>query len=166
MEGRVRSKRKEIVKNGIIVIFVVYILLLFLVLLFKYPTSMVSDTIARWKAGEEIVRIKPQFVPFQTIIEYIKNVQAPHDWFFKNLMCNLIIFIPYGFLVSLLWGKNSHKGIKVIVSGCMLSIAIEILQYVTAFGQLDIDDVILNTLGVVIGYALFRGMERLLKNRS
>lgn len=161
--GRVDSKKKKIIKNSFIVLFVIYILLLFLVLLFKYPTTMVSDAVARWKSGAEIVRIKPQLVPFQTIVEYIKNVQAPYDWFFKNLACNLIMFIPYGFLLPAFWKNGHYRGLKIVISGCILSIVIEVLQYITAFGQMDIDDVILNTLGVVIGYELFRLIKYWLK---
>lgn len=161
--GRVDSKKKEIVKNSLIVLFVVYILLLFLVLLFKYPTTMVSDTIARWRAGEEVVRMEPQLVPFETVVQYVKNVHSLNDWFIKNLACNLIMFIPYGFLIPAFWGNGHHRGLKIVISGCILSIVIEVLQYITAFGQMDIDDVILNTLGVVIGYELFQLIKYWLK---
>lgn len=161
--GRVDSKKKEIVKNSLIVLFVVYILLLFLVLLFKYPTTMVSDTIARWRAGEEVVRMEPQLVPFETVVQYVKNVHSLNDWFIKNLACNLIMFIPYGFLIPAFWKNVHHRGLKIVISGCILSIVIEVLQYITAFGQMDIDDVILNTLGVVIGYELFRLIKYWLK---
>ena len=161
--GRVSNKKKEIIRNGMIVLFVAYIVLLFLVLLFKYPTTMVSDTIAKWSSGEELVRMTPQFVPFETVVAYVKNVHSFNDWFIKNLVCNLIMFVPYGFLIPTFWKEGSHKGIQIVISGCILSILIEILQYITAFGQMDIDDVILNTLGVVIGYELFRLIKYWLK---
>ena len=148
------SKKKN-VRRGAAILFVVYILILLLVIVFKYPTGMVSSSIERWKAGEEINRMEPQLVPFKTIVFYIKRVQAAYDWFFKNLACNIIMFMPYGFLIPFVRNINRLRGVKIIVTGCLLSILIEVLQYVTAFGQMDIDDVILNTLGVTLGYGIF-----------
>lgn len=124
-------------------------MVLILVLVFKYPTGMLNGTLKNILAGKSVVRLKPKLVPFQMIVEYIKQAHAINDWFVKNLACNIVMFIPYGFLIPCF---SKHKGRKLILSGCVLSVMIEILQYITALGQMDIDDVILNTLGVTLGY--------------
>lgn len=158
--------KRKIVRKGAVLLFVIYIFLLFLLIVFKYPTGLVSSVIERWKAGEELVRLEPQIVPFKTIVLYVKNVQAIYDWFFKNLACNVIMFIPYGFLIPFFSKISKRKGIKIIISGCILSVGIEILQYITAWGQMDIDDVILNTLGIALGYELFLLMKYIYKKHS
>lgn len=156
---------KNILRKVAIFLFVIYIVLLFLVLVLKYPTGMLQGTFENILAGKTVIRLRPRLVPFQTIMEYVGNARAINDWFVKNLACNLIMFMPYGFLVPCF---SKIKGWKLIVSGCLLSVFIEILQYITAFGQMDIDDVILNTLGTVVGYAGFliiRYMKRKIKSK-
>lgn len=160
-------KRKHVMRRGAVLLFVVYIFLLILVIVFKYPTGLVSSSIERWKAGQQPVRLEPQLVPFKTIIFYIKRVHATYDWFFKNLACNVIMFMPYGILIPFIVNMNQLRGIKTVVSGCLLSVFIEVLQYVTTFGQMDVDDVILNTLGVAFGYGVFLLAERFfIKHKS
>ena len=160
------ANKEIIIKRCAIVLFIIYMCFLVLVIVLKFPTGLVSGTIARWQAGEEIVRMKPQLIPFDTTIFYIKKVEAIHDWFFKNLACNIVMFMPYGFLVPFFTRMNKYKGIKITISGCILSVAIEIFQYVTAFGLMDIDDVILNTLGVALGYGIFLAIKHIIKKAS
>ena len=134
-------------------LFIIYLVLLILVIVLKYPTTLVVSTVQAWRRGEAVCRMAPQLVPFRTTIFYVKHVQAVNDWFFKNLACNLIMFMPYGFLLPMFAKKN--KRLRVILSGCIVSVMIEIFQYITALGQCDIDDVILNTAGVAIGYFIY-----------
>ena len=158
--------KQKMIKRCALALFIIYICFLVLVIILKFPTGLVSGTIARWQAGEEVVRMEPQLVPFKTTIFYVQSVQTIYDWFFKNLACNIIMFLPYGFLVPFFTRMNKYKGIKITISGCILSVAIEIFQYVTAFGLMDIDDVILNTLGVALGYGIFLAIKHIIKKAS
>jgi glycopeptide antibiotics resistance protein len=144
-------KKANIIKNIVKVIFVAYIFILMLVLIFKYPTGMLNTTIERLLKGETVERMAPQLIPFRTIILYAKSVHSLTDWFIKNLACNIIMFIPFGFLIPFFSKKSSCS---IVAMGCFLSIAIELIQYFTALGRLDIDDVILNTAGTAIGCLL------------
>ena len=139
-------------------IFTIYMAVLVLVIILKFPTSLVTDTVKLWMEGEKMDRLQPQLMPFKTIVFYIKNVQAIYDWFFKNLAANILMFIPFGFLYPSLMKKEHRKGWRVILVGCLLSAFIEIFQYVTAIGQCDVDDVILNVIGVYIGYGIYKLM--------
>ena len=140
--------------------FVVYLGFLFLVLVFKFPTRMVLDTFSRWKTGGGVVRMPPQLVPFKTIIFYVNHVQAITDWFFKNLFCNLVMFIPYGLLLPLIIDRKPKVFLKTLVSGMILIICIEILQYVCGLGLCDVDDLILNSLSILMGYGLYRMIKQ------
>lgn len=139
-------------------IFVIYMAVLILVIILKLPTSLVIDTFKRWMEGESTDRLQPQLIPFKTIVFYIQNVQAVYDWFFKNLAANILMFMPFGFLCPFLMKKEHRKGWRVALAGCLLSTFIEIFQYVAAIGQCDVDDVILNVIGVCIGYEIYKLM--------
>jgi glycopeptide antibiotics resistance protein len=155
-------KKIQTTKNRLIIqirksakiIFAVYMIILIGVIILKFPTGMVRATITGWINGNPVVRTAPKLTPFQTIIEYTKNVHSLNDWFIKNLAANIIMFLPYGFLIPLIKNKISCK--NVILTGALLSVFIEIFQYVSALGQCDIDDVILNTLGVALGFVLYK----------
>lgn len=83
------------------------------------------------------------------LIPLIDIVNSPLEYT-KNTILNIILFIPLGFLVPAIW-KN-YRSIKTIFfMGLAISISIEILQIFT-FRLTDIDDLITNTTGTVIGY--------------
>lgn len=126
-----------------------------IVLVLKFPTGLVSGAIKYWMDGGEFVRGEPQLVPFKTTILYIKHVHSLTDWFFKNLACNLIMFIPYGFLTPMFMKPYKHMGLKVMLTATLVSVGIEIFQYITALGLCDIDDVMLNVISAMIGYGIY-----------
>lgn len=150
------NKFFAILKKYSKILFTVYVVFLILVIVLKFPTGMVRNMVQGWFDGQEVVRMSPQMIPFKTIIEYAGNVHSLNDWFIKNLMANVIMFIPYGFLVPFFAQKDRKVLIKVVLTGCTLSIFIEVFQYVTALGQCDVDDVILNTLGVLLGGCIYQ----------
>ena len=77
----------------------------------------------------------------------------------KNFAGNLLLLLPMGVLLPLLWAKfRSLK--KLVMIGVTVSLAIELTQLIFAYFGLgirtpDIDDVILNTIGAMIGYSLY-----------
>lgn len=150
--------------KGIIKIaFGIYMFILISVLVFKFPTGMVKNALLGLLEGKELYRSPMQLVPFKTIIEYAKNVHSLTDWFIKNLACNIIMFLPMGFFVpSMIEDKRikvDGKGIStfaVTAISCLLfSAIIEMVQYITCLGLWDIDDVILNTVGGILGYFVY-----------
>lgn len=67
---------------------------------------------------------------------------------------NVILFIPFGFLLPFIW-ESMRRFIYTLVSGAMLSLLIELSQLLNS-RVTDIDDLILNTVGTVAGFVLFR----------
>ncbi len=135
------------------VLFIVYMVALILVLVLKLPTSLGINSIKAAMENHKIVRMEPQPVPFKTTLFYINRMEIINDWFGKNLICNIVAFIPFGMLLPILLKKK--RIIKTIMAGILLSAIIETLQYATGLGQMDIDDVILNGLSTVIGVGCF-----------
>ena len=73
---------------------------------------------------------------------------------------NILAFIPYGFLFP----KKSWK--ILIISVLVFSSGIELIQYIWVLGWCEIDDVICNTLGAVLGFLLWKWLTRLKGNRD
>ena len=64
------------------------------------------------------------------------------------------MFLPYGFLAS--WAfKRMRRFWNCTLLGAVTSLGIESLQLITARGYFQIDDILTNTLGTVIGYLVY-----------
>ena len=70
-----------------------------------------------------------------------------------NLYLNIALFIPIGLLIPLFFDK-SRKLYIVCVLGISISLTIEILQLALCVGVFDIDDLLNNTIGTIIGYLI------------
>lgn len=74
--------------------------------------------------------------------------------FFYNFFGNILWFIPFGFGCQALTEK-SRSFFKITMMGLALSVSIEVMQFFLYTGVSDIDDVIFNTVGAMIGYGLY-----------
>lgn len=72
----------------------------------------------------------------------------------RSNLQNVALFVPLGLLTPLLWKKYRSVG-KTILLGFGISLAIELLQMLT-FRATDVNDLITNTLGTLLGYGCFR----------
>ena len=76
------------------------------------------------------------------------------------LVGNIAWFVPFGFLLPIL---STRKNLfAVVAGGFLLSLFIESIQFIFYKGVAELDDLILNVLGVVIGYIFYKMMSRLL----
>lgn len=95
-------------------------------------------------------------VPVVSIIKMIKTIFTSDPSFFSiiNLFGNIGFFIPIGFFLPFISKKFSSFWLATLF-GFSLSLLIEVWQLFLPARGTDIDDIILNTLGMVIGYFLF-----------
>ena len=70
-----------------------------------------------------------------------------------NPLLNIAMFIPLGVLLPLA-GKALRRWYWVLTAGAGMSLGIEVLQYLLGRGQADVDDLICNTLGTMLGYCV------------
>lgn len=97
------------------------------------------------------------FIPFKSIIDTFNSGSIP--LVLKQVAGNVLLFIPLGFALPILFFKISK--IKTIVIGFTLSLAIELIQATSGlflgynYRSCDIDDLILNTFGTIIGLAIY-----------
>ncbi|KQL44779.1 antibiotic resistance protein VanZ [Brevibacillus choshinensis] len=94
--------------------------------------------------------------PLQTLGDYFFN--ADHYNFANmlyNVLGNVALFMPLGMLVPILF--RSFQSIhRVFFTALVSSLTIEFLQFWLALGSFDVDDLLLNIVGALIGYAVFR----------
>ena len=101
---------------------------------------------------------------FQSVNYLFSDDMVSRAFALSNLLGNIAIFIPIGVYLPLLIRRKSIFVNTVCVA--LISAVVEVLQYIFAVGSADIDDVILNTVGGLIGVSLFRVMELLLKDQT
>ena len=102
-------------------------------------------------------------VPFRGVVSYISgndlvsgqdSAAVLHAFALLNLLANLFIFVPCGVYITLF---RKGKGIwKNVLWVFVISMVVEIVQFITKFGIGDIDDVILNSIGGLIGVLICR----------
>lgn len=78
--------------------------------------------------------------------------QSGLHWYY--IIGNILLFLPLGFLLPLTWSKLEHWW-SVTLIGAILSLAIELTQYITRTGLCELDDLFHNTLGTFTGYQAF-----------
>lgn len=72
---------------------------------------------------------------------------------FANLAGNILIFVPYGFFISM--ASRSRGFFKTLFFSMGLSLCVEITQLFSRVGSFDVDDILLNTVGGVVGHIIF-----------
>jgi len=72
-------------------------------------------------------------------------------WAIKSLLANIIAFIPWGFLLPHLY-KRYYKFVRFLFLSFTFVVFTELFQFITMLGYFDIDDILLNLTGCLIGY--------------
>ncbi|WP_187444780.1 VanZ family protein [Rossellomorea vietnamensis] len=98
---------------------------------------------------------KSNFIPFDSLRMYISEKERFNlDTWFYSTFGPLLLFLPMGLLLPIVF-KNMQTLKSVVLFSFALSILIEVLQYVTRLGVMDIDDTILNISGAMTGYLFY-----------
>ena len=101
----------------------------------------------------QLLFMKPVFAPYFNFELFIDIFACPMQY-----LLNFFLFVPIGFLVPLLW-KQYRTENHVLLFGFGTSFAIEVLQMFCG-RTTDVDDLLMNTLGALIGYWMFLAAER------
>lgn len=104
-------------------------------------------------------------IPFYSIKEYIFTNSATIKKFaFSNMVGNIVIFIPLGTYLSLF--KNNKRVITNLLFIFIVSLFIEIIQGLLGIGASDIDDIILNCLGGLVGILGYKFLLFILRDEK
>lgn len=79
-----------------------------------------------------------------------------HAYFVENI----IMFIPFGILAPMVFKRMRNMRFCVLI-GFLCSCGIEISQLITQRGYCQIDDVVTNTVGMLVGWRIWRGVSKI-----
>ena len=116
---------------------------------------------AMWSSAlrlSERLSYNANFIPFFTLSGYARALLRGHinpSIVVENVLGNVLLFLPMGLLLPRLCPRLRKWGPFLL---CMIGMlcAVEVLQFCTYTGSLDVDDVLLNLLGACVGFALYR----------
>ena len=142
---------KNAFSNIPMVVFITYLLLLIYLTLFSQYFGRV------W------FHRSVNLMPFVTIHRYIVS-SSNFGLAIINLAGNIIAFMPLGFLLPMVLKDQMHF-LSILCCIFSTSISIEIIQYILGVGVSDIDDVLLNVIGGILGYCLYKIFKKMITGR-
>ena len=107
---------------------------------------------------EKLIGTPISYHPFHALVSFLKEIQRGRIG--ANFLGNIALFIPMGFLLPCV--TDWKKMWRTVVAGVGFSLIIETIQLITSRGCFDFDDVVLNGLGCVIGYGIYRAAWKLI----
>ena len=75
--------------------------------------------------------------------------------FLINVVGNVCVFVPFGWFLPVLF-KKCQKWFLILLFSLELSLAVEVVQLITKVGCFDVDDLLLNTIGGILGYLIYK----------
>lgn len=130
----------------IVILFIIYLVLLVWIILFKLQFSL-----------NDLDKVRSvNLIPF-----YYKN-EIGFGFHIREVVDNILIFAPMGIYAQMLLSKIGFLPKMIIIAG--MSFCLEAAQYICAIGRSDITDFLTNTIGGLLGIALYLIVERLFKS--
>lgn len=142
-----------------------WLLTLFYLLFFAYGVFTLQVILFKtvpfsaifYHAGVRSIR-SINWIPFYTIAEFFTSQDIGMGRAFINIGGNIAIFVPLGVLAAQIGNGRSVRMQSLWL--LIASLLLEIIQYVLALGSSDIDDILLNTLGGIIGIGIYRWFRK------
>ena len=148
-QGRIDWKREA-------VLLLMYVNLAVIIRYVFFPRALVNGHVQPLVFDPAAVfPLRVNLVPFALLFDY--DNMRDMVW---NTVGNMAMMIPSGIVLPIVY-KELDSFWKVVGAGALLSLCIEILQLPFASRATDVDDLILNVLGVAVGYGIYSAMKRL-----
>lgn len=138
------------------------ILLISTIILILFFTFIVRETFEVRHVGSRGLML----IPFREL--YSLFTAPNHSFYFWQIFLNILLFIPFGFMLSCYlytYHRPQHLFLPILLSGLFVSVSVELLQYLTSRGLTEIDDVINNTAGAIIGWLAYDRMLKAVKRK-
>lgn len=130
----------------------------YLLLCVAYITALLEITV--WRGGTRIPERSCYLIPLDTTIRSLKLGL----WnFVYHLVGNMIWFVPFGCMLAI--GRAKLRPWQALLAGALLSACIEAAQFIRCSGTLDVDDILINALGTLAGWAFVRLIARMRRQR-
>lgn len=128
----------------------IYIAVIIKMTLIRGPIAELMDD---WTYNTVLCKVSTaNFEPLKTIKMYLNML--PSSLALLNLVGNVAGFIPLGYLLPLIFKKQ--RGLfRTSLTGLVSILFIETTQILTGLGEFDVDDILLNMVGVLLGRILY-----------
>jgi glycopeptide antibiotics resistance protein len=126
-----------------------------------FKTMLIRIGHMRFRFGPE--GGESNLVPFKTILAYAVG-EPGGAMATLNLVGNVILFTPIGILVPLVFPNTTWPKVLAVAAG--VGLTVEAMELAFRVGIFDVDDILLNGLGVMIGYWAFMKQRRAPAGRS
>ncbi|AEB30341.1 hypothetical integral membrane protein [Carnobacterium sp. 17-4] len=153
----VKKKKKQSIKwrrEVVLNVFIFYILLLIHLTVFREGNSIMNVSIVMRPLSDI------NWIPFVETAKLTQGISL-FDYYY-NLYGNILWFVPMGFGAAYLM-KRKYTFLRSLGIGITVSFLIETMQFLFFTGVSDIDDLIFNTIGTMIGIVLFEISQWLYK---
>ena len=148
-QGRINWKREA-------VLLLMYINLAVIIRFTFFPMSRVNGSVQPLiYDASSVFPLWVNLVPFVNLFDYASKRDL-----LLNVIGNTAMFIPSGIVLPIIYKKLNNFW-KVVAAGAMISLCLEVLQLPFSVRASDVDDLILNVLGVAIGYGIYAAMKHL-----
>ncbi len=153
------TNNKKILRINLWIYLILYVILFLTLTLFDAKFGRSGLVLNNYFSKNFInyVKITSNIIPFKTIIGYLKSFNSLYSTsnIMFNLLGNLFALVPLGLLLCLLF-KKQNKFKNYLITILLLVFGVEIAQLLTSSGAFDIDDIILNTLGAIIWFFIYK----------
>lgn len=137
------------------ILFILYLLALLFILFLARGSN---GALFQWKIFSKEHLEMVNLIPFATIREFLGRLDQHTintSIVVRNIAANLLMFVPMGAALPLLFHRRLDRFWKTILFIAILVLVIEVLQFFTFCGSADIDDFIFNTFGAAVGYGIY-----------
>jgi glycopeptide antibiotics resistance protein len=156
-------KKTGIIRSIVVpALFAVYLYLLVKAILFKFGPIEGKFLLHQFlyhleNPGSMLNRlsVSSNFIPFKQISSDVRSLHNLGLFQLNNFTGNIYIFIPFGIFVPLLYGEKNVSLEKVFFLSFLLSLMLESSQAILSIGTFDVDDLLLNSSGGMIGFGIY-----------
>jgi len=139
-------------KHGFQFMTILYFLIVFCMCVSRFNVIMTI-------MGGQLTRVEEiNLLPFHSIRENLKYGRSPVSW---DMLYNMVMFVPFGVIYC--YYQKNFRVYKAVGMSCLTTFFIESAQLVLKTGVVDIDDLIVNTIGSLVGIFFYIALQKMLQ---
>lgn len=158
MDISIKNNKKSFDKIVLYFTMAVYAYILMDIILVK---SYVSSPMELFSTNREMLR-GVNLVPFKEL--WVDKMSSSFNR--TSIYGNIALFIPLGMYITMFVDKKKLSIVKKITIIALVSLSFELFQYIFSTGITDINDLILNTGGGILGIGLYNILKSILKEEK
>ena len=152
MKREMHQSMKSRRKHGFRLMTILYFAIVFCMCISRFNIIMTL-------IGGQLTRIDAiNMVPFHSIRENLRYGHSPVSW---DMLYNMVMFVPFGIVYC--YHQKNFCIYKAIGLSFLTTFLIEASQFVFKTGVVDIDDLMINTMGSLVGIFLYIGLRKILQ---